>query len=722
MKSRQPICLSLLALSLNLAACSRPGVADQAPPPTVSPQTPATVETPVTPTNPLFVKSELQYEAPNYALITKEHFMPAFERGMQEQLAQVQAIVDSTAAPTFENTIVAMEKSGQLLDRSTDAFFSLSGTVSDDEIQAIEAQFAPKGAAHADALHLNAKLFARIEAVYNQRESLEGEAKRLTEKYYTRWVRAGAKLDAAAQAKIRELNAELSTLSTKFSQNLLQVSKEQAVIVDSREELAGLSDGEIAGLAAAAQEAGMPGKFRIALQNTSRHSLLSKLENRELRERLWTASTQRALAENGPVLQRMVALRTTKAQILGYRTWANYVLDDQMAKTPEAVLSMLDDMAPQIVAKTKAEASEIKALMKANKVKHDLKPWDWFYYAEKVRAKKYNVDEKEVHAYFELDRVLHDGVFFAMNRLFGISFKERNDLPVYHPDVRTFEVFDEKGQSIGLFYADYFARTGKQGGAWMNALVGQNHLLGRKPVIINCLNIAKPAAGEPALLDFSEVTTLFHEMGHAVHGLFSNVTYPTLAGTSVPRDYVEFPSQFEEDWAIHPLVLANYAKHYQTGAPIPEDLLKRLLASKEFNKGFDSLEYVKAALLDMEWHGSAEAITRDPEAFEKAAFAKHQVEFDIVAPRYKSAYFSHVFGGGYSAGYYAYIWTEVLAADAFAHMANNGGLTRANGDRIRDTILSRGNTIDPMEQYVNYRGQSPSVDALLIRRGLVKKK
>ena len=536
-----PTFLAILAGGL---ACGKTVVTDSAPPE----PPPQEVEKPaVQPENPLFSKSPLLYEAPNYAAIKVEHFAPAFERGMQIHNAEIAAIASNEAAATFENTIVELEKSGELLDRSLDAFYSLSGTVSDEKIQAIEADLSPKEAAHHDAIYLNAALFARIQTVYDQRDTLDPEAKRLVEKYYEGFVRAGAKLDAAAQEKIRGLNAELSQLSTKFSQTLLQASKDGAVVITDRAALDGLSEGEIAGLAAAAAEAGQTGSYRISLQNTTRHPLLSKLKNRETREKLWRASAERAIAQNGPTLAKMAELRAQKASLLGYATWANYVLESQMAKTPEAVFSMLDDMAPQIVAKTKREAKEITAEMKASGVKHDLKPWDWFYYGEQVRQKKYSLDESEVAGYFELDRVLNDGVFFAMNQLFGISFKERHDLPVYHPDVRTFEVFEENGQSLGLFYADYYARDGKQGGAWMNALVGQTHLLGRKPVIINCLNIAKPAQGKPALLDFSEVQTLFHEMGHAVHGFFSDVTYPRLAGTAVPRDFVEFPSQFEED-------------------------------------------------------------------------------------------------------------------------------------------------------------------------------
>ncbi|EDM80006.1 Peptidyl-dipeptidase Dcp [Plesiocystis pacifica SIR-1] len=674
--------------------------------------------------NPMLTKSTLQYEAPDYSKVELAHFRPAFDQGMEEQAAEIQAIATSEEPPTFENTIVAMERSGAILDRATSVFFSMSGTVSNDEIRALEAEYAPKFSAHYDSINLDAALFARVEAVYQARESLSGEDLRLVEKIYTRFVRAGAKLDEGVKTEIRAINSEMSELTTKFSQNVLASTEKGAVLVDDEAQLAGLSESQIAGLGAAAKAAGHDGKFLISLLNTTRHPLLSSLENRELRERLWKASSTRGVADNGPVLLRIVALRARKAKLLGYETWADYVLAEQMAQKPAAVLKILDDLAPQVADKTKAEAKEIQKAIKADGKKFELQPWDWFYYAEKVRTKKFDLDEAQVRAYFELERVRNDGLFFTMEQLFGITFKERDDLPTYHPDVRTFEVFDEDGSSIGLFYADYFAREGKRGGAWMNAIVGQSKLLGRKPVIVNCLNIPKPAEGEPALLTFDEVQTMFHEMGHGVHGLFSDATYPTLAGTSVPRDYVEFPSQFEEDWAIDPKVLGNFAKHYQTGEAIPPELLTKLLDSRKFNQGFDSAEYLGSALLDMEWHlladGEQVTAVTDVEAFERAALDKHGLLMAAVPPRYKSPYFSHTFAGGYSAGYYAYLWTEVLAADAFAYMGTQGGLTRANGDLFREKILSRGNTIEPMEQYVNYRGQEPSVDALLRRRGLIE--
>jgi peptidyl-dipeptidase Dcp len=670
--------------------------------------------------NPLLSKSSLQYEAPDYAAINQSHFRPAFERGMQEHAAEVAAIASNGEPATFENTLISLEKSGAIYKRASAVFESLTDTVSDDEIREIEAERAPKNAAHWDAIYQNKRLFARVEKVYQERQGLDPEGRRLAEKYLELFVRAGAKLDADAKTKLREINAELSKLTTTFSQNLLAATQAGAVLVADRAELAGLSDADIAGMAVAAKEAGHEGKFLIALLNTTRQPALSKLENRAVRQRLWEASAGRSQEENAAVIQRIVALRAQKAEILGFATWADYQLDSQMAKTPNAALSMLDEMAPQVVRKAKQEALQIEKMMKTEGAKHGLEPWDWFYYGEKVRAQDFDVDEDEIRAYFELDGVVEDGVFFAMNQLFGVSFRERDDLPTYHPDVRTFEVFEESGASIGLFYADYFAREGKAGGAWMNAIVGQSKLLGRKPVIVNCLNVPKPAEGEPALLTFDEMNALFHEIGHGVHGLFSDATYPSLAGTNVPRDYVEFPSQFEEDWAIDPKVIANFAKHHETGEPMPPQLLEKLLASRDFNMGFDSLEYIQASLLDFEWHmTTVRSDIGDVEAFENAALKKHGVQYDPVPPRYKSAYFRHIFTSGYSAGYYSYLWAEVLAADAFAHLGTLGGLTRENGDLFRAKILSRGNTVDPMQQYIDFRGQEPTVDALLKRRGLV---
>ena len=675
---------------------------------------------PVQASNPLFVKSSLQYQAPEFDKISLADYQPAFEKGMAEQLKEVDAIANNPEPATFDNTIVAMEKSGQLLNRTAQTFFNLTGTISNPEIRKIQSAMAPKLSAHQDAINLNSKLFKRVEAVYDNREQLQGEDKRLVEVYYKQFVRAGAKLNDEQKTKVKEINGELAKLTNDFGQNVLKATKDSAVVVTDKAELAGLSDAEIASLAAAGKAAGMEGKYVINLMNTTRQPILSSLDNRALREKVWKASAGRAAELNDPVIIQLTHLRAEKAKLMGYPTWADYVLDSQMAKTPTAVLSMLDDLAPKVVAKAKTEAAAIQQQINADGGDFKLAPWDWAYYAEKVRKARYDLDQSQIRPYFELNNVMQNGMFFTMNKLYGITFKERHDLPVYHPDVRTFEVFDDKGQSIGLFYADYYARDGKRGGAWMNAMVSQNTLLGNKPVIVNVLNIPKPAEGQPTLLTFDETTTLFHEMGHALHGLFSNVKYPSLAGTAVPRDFVEFPSQFEEDWDINPIVLANYAKHYQTGEPIPAELLKKMLDAHKFNQGFDSLEYIEAALLDMEWHMiSADDKVTSVADFEKTALAKHGVQMDVIPPRYKSPYFSHTFAGGYSAGYYAYLWTEVLAADAFAHMKANGGLSRENGDKFRDTILSRGNTIDPMQQYINFKGSKPTVDALLKRRGLV---
>jgi peptidyl-dipeptidase Dcp len=711
----RPTLVHVLASALLLGACAHD---PQDPEPKTQPMVDSTTPTPEQ--NPLLRASTLPYGAPEYAAVTLAHFGPAMERGMQEHATEIAVIADNPEPPTFENTIVALEHTGRTLSRAASLFFSLTGTMSTEELRVIEGELAPKLSAHQDSITLHAKLYERIATVYAARESLGGEDLRLVEKTHERFIRAGAKLDEPSKEKIRGINSELSSLTTEFSQNVLAASEANAVLIDDVAQLAGLSDGDIAGLAAAAKAAGQDGKYLINLLNTTTQPILASLQHRPTRQRVWEASAQRGLVENGRVIQRIVTLRAAKAKLLGYPTWAHYVLEEQMAQTPDAVLKILDDLAPRAAAKAKAESKAIGKAIKADKQKFAVEAWDWAYYAEKVRAKQFDIDEAEVRKYFELERVLKDGVFFSMGELFGLRFVERKDLPVYHEDVRTFEVFDESGVAIGLFYADYYAREGKRGGAWMDELVGQSKLLGDKPVVLNVLNVPKPAPGEPTLLTFDEATTMFHEMGHGVHGLLSNANYPSLAGTSVPRDYVEFPSQFEEDWLLHPKVLGNVARHHQTGEPIPKPLLDKLLASRAFNQGFESLEYLGAALLDMEWHLIESGVdVGDVAAFERAALAKHGVEFGPVPPRYKSAYFAHVFAGGYSAGYYAYLWTEVLAADAFAFMGTQGGLTRANGDKFRELILSKGNTIEPMQQYKNYRGQEPTVDALLKRRGLV---
>ncbi|MAD17520.1 MAG: dipeptidyl carboxypeptidase II [Alteromonadaceae bacterium] len=668
--------------------------------------------------NVLFNKSPLTYQAPQFDKLTMADYEPAFAAGIEQHNTEIASITDNPVTPTFDNTIVAMEKSGALLTRVSKVFYNLSSVISNDDYQRIEAKMGPKLTAHDDNIYLDAKLFARIQSIYSDKASLNAIDQRLVEHYYQKFVRAGAKLSDADKATVREINGQLSSLATEFSQNLLKSFKQDTILVADKSELRGLSDAEIATLASAAKEAGKDG-YLITLVNTTRQPILGSLANRDLRKKIWQASAHRAMASNGPVLIKLAELRAQKAQLLGYPTWAAYVTADQMAKTPAAVYEILDDLAPKAVAKAQTEAQAVQQQIKVDGKNFAVQPWDWAFYSEKVRKAKYDLDESTIKPYFELERVLNDGLFFAMHKLYGITFKAREELPVYQEDVQAFEVFNEDGSSIGLFYFDPYAREGKGGGAWMDEFVTQSDLLGQKPVVYNVLNIPKPAAGQPTLLTFDEVTTLFHEFGHAAHGLFSQVKYPSLAGTSTARDFVEFPSQFNEDWDIDPEVIAHYAKHYQTGEAIPKDLLEKLLAAHHFNQGFDTTEYLASALLDMEWH-SIPAGTKitDVADFEQKALAKHGIDYAPVPPRYKSAYFSHAFAGGYSAGYYAYLWTEVFAADAFAYMAEHGGLNRGNGDKFRSRVLSMGNSQDLMQDYLDFRGSKPSTDALLKRRGL----
>jgi peptidyl-dipeptidase Dcp len=677
--------------------------------------------------NPFFAPSRLPLQTPDFRTIRDEHVEPAFIEGMSQHLAEIEAIANNPEPPTIKNTLEAMERSGEVLGRVGAVFFNLTGTDSTDGLRAIQSRMAPKLAAHEDAILLNGPLFKRVKALYDGRESLKADAEdlRLIDQTYKRFVRAGAMLDESAKTRVRALNEEEASLTTAFQQALLKQSEASAVIVDSEAELDGLSADAKAAAAKAAADAGHSGKWLLRITNTTRQPVLITLKNRALRQRVWEASTSRGLkpgaGDTRAAVLRLTALRAERAKLLGYANHAAYQLESQMAGTPKAVLDMVTELVPTVMANARSEAADIQALIREQGGDFELQPWDWEFYAEQVRAARYALDADEVKNYFELDRVLKDGVFYALNRLYGVRFVERKDLPVYHPDVRVFDVFESDGSQIGLFYADYFARTGKRGGAWMSSFVGQSTLLDQKPVVINVMNIPKPVGDAPALMSVDEVITMFHEIGHGVHGLFSKVRYPSLAGTSVPRDYVEFPSQFDEDWYKHPEVIANYAKHYKTGKPIPPALLQKVIDASGFNEGFDTLEYLSATLLDMEWHTiAANADVKDVEAFEKAALAKYGVDFAPVPPRYRSAYFAHVFPGGYSSGYYAYLWSEVLAADAFAHVAAQGGLKRDIGDRYRQQILSRGNSEDPMQMYIQWRGQKPDVEYLLRRRGLSK--
>ncbi|WP_440999400.1 M3 family metallopeptidase [Fodinibius sp. SL11] len=676
--------------------------------------------------NPLFSASSLPYEAPNFDAIKVEHYRPAFEKGMKQELEEIETIATNPEPPTFENTIVAMEKSGELLSRTSSVFYNLTSAHTNDQIQEIQSEMAPKLAAHSDDILLNADLYDRVKTLYEKRDELDlDEASlKLLEDTHREFVRAGAQLSEEEKKRMREINERVSSLTTQFQDNLLKITKERAVLVDDVNKLDGLSEDRISAAKEAAANSGKEGKYMLNITNTTRVPILKSLNNRDLRERVWKASAYRGIGENGgidnrPIILELAKLRAEKANLLGYENYAAYKLDPQTAKTPDAALDMLKDLIPPVIQNSQNEADAITEMMRKDGIDDEVQPWDWNYYAEKVRKAEYNIDESEVRPYFELDRVLKDGVFHTMNKLFGITFEERHDLPVYHPDVRTFNVYDENGEQIGLFYADYFERDSKRGGAWMNSFVSQSHLLDKKPVIVNVMNIPPPAEGEPALISFDNVTTMFHEMGHAVHGLFSDVKYPSQSGTSVPRDFVEFPSTFEEDWAIQPEVLENYAIHYETGEQIPQELLDKVIEASNFNQGFDTQEYLAATMLDMEWHLlGQDDIPEDVQSFENEALAKYDLDMKTIPPRYKSPYFAHIFSGGYAANYYAYIWSEVLAADAFAYMLEEGGLEKENGNRFREYILSQGGSNEAMELYKEYRGQEPEVKHLLNRRGL----
>jgi peptidyl-dipeptidase Dcp len=674
-------------------------------------------------TNPFFAPSSLPYQAPAFDKITDADFQPAFDEGMKQQLAEVAKIADQEASPGFDNTIVAMERTGALLTRVGKVFSALTQSNTNDTLQKVQQEMAPKIAAHRDAIYLNGKLFARVKTLYAQRESLglDAESKRLLERYYRTFVRSGAELSQADQTSLRELNKEQSRLGTQFRDKLLAATKAGAIIVDDPAEFAGLSDGDLAAAAAAAKTRKLDGKYVLALQNTTQQPAQSSLSNRAAREKLFKASIERT--EHGDandtrdIIARLAELRAQRAKLLGAKTFADFGLEDQMAKVPAHAIKLMTDMVPASVKKAKDEAASMQKL--ANKDHVKLAPWDWQFYSDAVKKEQFKLDENEIKQYFELDRVLQDGVFFAANKLYGVTFKERHDIPVYQPDVRVFEMFDADGTSMALWYADYFKRDNKAGGAWMSTFVDQSGLLGTKPVAFNVCNFTKPAPGQPALLSRDDVITMFHEFGHALHGMFSNVKYPYLTGTSVPRDFVEFPSQFNEHWADEPTVFANYAKHYKTGAPMPAELLQKIKNAGTYGQGFATTEYLGAALLDMAWHTlPADAPKQDVDAFEAKALKNFHIDYALVPPRYRTSYFAHIWGGGYAAGYYAYLWTAVLRDDAFYWFKEHGGMTRANGQRFRDMVLSRGNTEDTDAMYRAFRGRDPSVEPLLIERGL----
>ena len=676
-------------------------------------------------TNPFASASTLQYQAPAFDKIHNTDYQPAFDAGMRQNLADNTAIADQTAPPMFDNTIVPMERSGALLNRVARVFFALTGANTNDTLQKIEEDVSPRLAENSDAIFLNDKLFARVKSIYDRRDAsgLDAEQKVLVERYYRSFVRAGAQLSETDKTRMRALNQEESKLSTDFQNKLLAATKANAVVVENRSELAGLSDAEIAAAADAAKTRGLDGKWVISLQNTTQQPLQTSLANRALRQRLYDASIHRAdrgdTNDTRAIVRRLAQLRAERAKLLGFSSYAAFALDDKMAKTPENAIGLLSNLVPAATARARAEAKDMQALIDKQKGGFTLAPWDWQYYSEQVRKAQYALDESQITPYFELDRVLKDGVFYAAGQLYGLTFKERHDLPVYQPDVRVFEVFDANGTSMALFYCDYFKRDNKNGGAWENAFVDQTTLIGTKPVVYNIANFQKPAAGQPALISFSDVTTMFHEFGHALHAMLSNVRYPTLAGTNVPSDFVEFPSQFNEHWALEPQVFANYAKHYQTGAPMPQPLLDKIKKARTFNQGFATTEYLSAALLDLAWHAlPADAPQQNVETFEADALKRFKVDLAVVPPRYRTPYFAHIWSNGYSAGYYSYLWSEVLDHDAYQWFVENGGMTRANGQRFRDMILSRGNTQDVAALYRAFRGRDPSVEPLLVQRGL----
>jgi peptidyl-dipeptidase Dcp len=677
--------------------------------------------------NPFAQPSPLPLHAPPFNKIKDSDYEPAIEEGMKEQLAEMAKIANNPAPPTFENTIVEMEKSGQMLTRATTTFFNIVGANTNDTLDKVQTAVAPKLAAHQDAIFLNPKLFARVKAIYDQRDKLklDPESKQLLKVYYNQFIHAGANLSEADKAKLRELNKQEATLSTAFQQKLLAAGKAGALTIDNKAELDGLSEQEIAALADAAKSRKVSGKWVIPLQNTTQQPLLVSLKNRKVRQTLfehsWTRAEKGDANDTRDLILKLAKERAEKAKLLGYPNYAAYVLYDQMAKTPEAVQKFIGQLTGPTRAKAADEAKQIQAAIKADGQNFDLKPWDWEMYSEKVRKAKYDLDQNELKPYFELNKVLQDGVFYAANKLYGLTFKERKDLPAYQQEVRVFEVFDRNGAPLALFLGDYFARDNKRGGAWMDNLVRQSRLFGRKPVVTNTLNIPKPQPGRPALLSFDEVTTLFHEFGHAVHGMLSNVHYPLLSGTAVPRDFVEFPSQYNEMWAREPSVLANFAKHYQTGAPMPQELLNKVLTAQKFNQGYATTEYLAAALLDQEWHliaPSQAPAAADVPAFEAVALRKNGIDYAEVQPRYHSGYFSHIFAGGYASGYYAYLWSEVLARDTGQWMHQHGGLTRANGDYLREKILSRGRTEDPQVMFKDFYGRAPDIGPLIEYRGL----
>jgi peptidyl-dipeptidase Dcp len=677
------------------------------------------------PDNPFAVPSALPFGAPPFDRIRDEHYAPAIEDGIRRHLIEVEAIAHQEAAPTFENTIVPLERSGQLLTRVVKVFDAITSANTNELLQEVQAETAPRRAAHYDAIYLDDALFARVDTIFRQRAALglTPEQRYLVERYHDEFVRAGARLSAADKTRLRALNEEESTLTTEFQNRLLAATKAGAVNIDDVSELDGLGEAELAAAAEAARERKLHAAWVLPLQNTTQQPVLQSLRRRDVRQRVYEASIHRAdrgdANDTRAIIARLAGLRAERATLLGYASAAAYALEDQMAKTPDAAAKLLADIGAAAVAKASREAAKIHAVAVRSNGDFTLEPWDWQYFAEQVRQSEYDLDESRIQPYFALNRVLHDGVFYAAHLLYGLTFKPRSDIPVYHPDVCVFEVFDGDGSSLALLYSDLFKRDNKSGGAWMDSFVDQSALLGTKPVVFMVANFGKPAPGHEALLGFDEVTTIFHEFGHVLHGMLARAQYPMLAGTNVPRDFVEFPSQFNEHWALDSAVLANYARHHETGEPMPRDLVEKIRKARTFNQGYALTEYIKAAVIDMAWHSVGESnVPLDAARFEAHTLEQSALPLAAVPPRYHSTYFAHIWIGGYQAGYYAYLWAEVLDHDAFAWFLERGGLTRENGQRFRDMILSRGGTEEPAAMYRAFRGRDPRIEPLLLERGL----
>ncbi|MCU7619246.1 M3 family metallopeptidase [Chryseobacterium sp. PBS4-4] len=673
--------------------------------------------------NPFMKKSKLQYEAPEFDKIKNEHFKPAFEFGLKQHDAEILKIANNSEAATFENTVVALEKSGEVLKRAVTVFSNLTSANTNPTLQALDEEFAPIFAAHSDKMYLNENLYNRIKSI--SENGLDSESKRLLQFYKQNFEIAGANLSGADKEKLKQYNQEMASLSTQYSNKLLEARKEGGIIIDNVKELDGLSADEIAAAAADAKTAGKEGKYLLALQNTTQQPVLQNLTNRATREKVFKASWMRAEkggnSDTRETIEKLASLRLKKAQILGKKSFAEWKLQDQMAKNPDAAVKLMNQLATPAVETARREAKDIQDLIDQQKGGFKLEPWDWNFYAEQVRKAKFDLDENQIKPYFEITTVLEKGVFFAAEKFYGLTFKKRTDLPVYHPDVVTYEVFDHDGKSFAIYYLDFYTRDSKNGGAWMSNFVEQSYLLGTKPVIVNCYNYQKPAPGKPSLISYDDVTTIFHEFGHSIHGMFANQKYPSLSGTNVPRDFVEFPSQINEHWALDPIVLKNYAIHYETKQPIPQALVDKIKNAATFNQGYMTTELVSAAALDMDWHSVTNAGQLLPVLdFEKQSLNNHGFNLSTVPPRYHTPYFAHIWGGGYSAGYYAYLWSETLDSDAWEWIMKNGGLTRENGDRFRKYILSVGNSVDLNQAFRDFTGHDPDIKPLLRNRGFIK--